>query len=678
MAKIETLYASSGGAQESVGIEGSALYGPSYNKVGAEFIRVNGQVAAMNTNYNQGYFQRVEHAPWMNGVTVLSMQLMIDAGQGYSSDGSNPREGTVSVCAAGSEYNVSMGYEYLFNQMKVAQEFATCPTGELTVISVTDNALKESILRYGVVLKMKSSNMYAEAKLLAVTYEYMDENESPEVTITAAPSVVYMADDIVLSWRYSQSANLAQTAVDVDLCTAEGASLSRLADKVSGNAKSITVNLRSVKTKLQAGEGWMLRVRAYAKNNALVSAWADAPLALKNIEPAIISPKNGENRMAASVVSLQWKKADGDTSVGAPYGFTVQYSETAGETWTDLLVKGTTKSGDSGWYLDVPANTFRHGSVQWRVLVWDTEYQYGSFARETFNAVVQASTSSVQCDGKPLPTISWTSASQVAYQVRFADYDSGAIYGTAHSHRVPYVYEDGLYQAQVRTQAETGAWSAWTPEKYVSVTNTPPTVEQFRLVAKKTAHAVTLTWDVLDAFAAYILYRDNVPIHVGTSRQYTDVYGNGSVAYFVRGITAAGNYLQSINAVLDVTPDVDCLYDIASDRWIPLKFSSEPRKRQYMTSQRLSLRYYSGRRNPVAFTEGFYEHSGTFSCCTKNPAEAQEIERLAGAEVICKGRDGESIRGILNSVTRVSGQVQEVSFSVTETDWEEKVKYETA
>ena len=356
----------------------------------------------------------------------------------------------------------------------------------------------------------------------------------------------------------------------------------------------------------------------------------------------------------------------------------MQYSENAGETWTDLLVKGSASSDASGWYLDVPANTFRHGTIQWRVLVWDTAYQFGKFAKETFGAVVQASTSSVQCDGKPLPTISWTSSSQVAYQVRFADYDSGTVYGAAQKHRVPYVYEDGLYAAQVRTQATTGAWSDWTPVQYVQITNVPPVVDLFRFVLTKTTHAVTTVWDTSGTFAAYILYRGGVPIHVGTDRRYTDLYGNGTQSYFVRGITADGYYLQSKTGTIDATPDVDCLYDIAGDRWIPLKFSAEPRKRQYMTNERVSLRYYAGRSKPVAFTEGFIEHSGSFVCCTQNPAEAKEIERLAGTEVICKSRDGESIRGILNSVNRVSGQVQDVSFVVNEIDWEEKVKYETA
>ena len=97
-----------------------------------------------------------------------------------------------------------------------------------------------------------------------------------------------------------------------------------------------------------------------------------------------------------------------------------------------------------------------------------------------------------------------------------------------------------------------------------------------------------------------------------------------------------------------------------------------------MRNEKVTFRYYAGRNKPVAYTEGFLERSGSFVCCTRSAEDAREIENLAGAEVICKSRDGESIRGILNAVQRVSGRVQDISFTVTEIDLEEKVRYETA
>lgn len=678
MAKTEHLYASSGGAQQGTDTQGNELYGRSYNRIGVKFIYSGEQVIAMNRDYYQGYFAKVDHAPWMDGVSVLSMRVLVNVGQAYNSGEGRPMSGTVSVCAAVSGYSESLGYEYLFAQMGSAQEFATCPTGQYTVVEVTGAELMESILRYGVVLKAKTSNMYADAYVSAVEYEYKDENEAPDVTLTSSPSVVYMGSDIKLSWGYSQSADLVQTAVDAELCSEDGAVSYRLADKVQTAAKTLTVNLRSIKTKITAGNKWAFRVRAYAKSNTLVSEWAQSSaVTLKNITPMLVSPKSGENRMASSAIRMQWKKSDADAAAGTPYGFTLQYSETAGESWKDLLNKESAGEDEKGWYVDVPADTFSHGTINWRVLVWDTEYQYGNFARDTFNAVVQASTSAVGCDGKPLPTVSWVSASQVAYQVKFADYDSGAVYGTANSHRIPYVYDDGLYAVQVRTQATTGAWSDWTQVQYVQIENVQPSGTA-TVSVEKMKHSVTVTWRTSGTFAGFILYRNGIPVYAGSEKTFADAYANGKVTYTVRAITASKYYVQSAAVSADATPESDCLYDVEAKRWIPMKFSAEPRRRQYMRNEKVTYRYYAGRKKPVAYTEGFLERSGSFVCCTKSAEDAKEIEALAGAEVICKGRDGESIRGILNGVQRISGRVQDVSFTVTEVDWEEKVRYETA
>lgn len=576
-------------------------------------------------------------------------------------------------------------YQQQYEIISSAPKTWVLNTGATTEIRITDPDVIRQALQYGIGINPSSGGNWKNRALSEMAVTYSDPNEPPDVTEVKAPSTVYTSDDITLQWNYSQSADIDQTAVDVQLSTADGALKYSLAEKTSVKEGKITVNLRGITSPLMTSEKHVFRVRAYTKNNALASEWAESPeFTLRNIAVEIVSPKNGENRLAASVNRLKWKKAAGDTSRNAPFAFSVSYSVDAGETWTSLLGKGEASTDGGSWYIDVSANTFRHGVVQWLVMPWSTEYQPGTSEKASFFSVVQASSSKLQCDGKPLPTISWESSSQVAYQVRFADYDSGAVFGTAKSHRVPYVYDTGIYAAQVRTQASTGQWSEWTPLEYVQVTNVPPN-SKIQFVARKTGRASTFQWRVSPTadetvnFEAFVLYRDDVPIYVGTEKIYTDLYASGPHRYYLRGVTKDGYFLEAIsgNGQLDVSPDEDCLYDIDGQKFVTMKFSSAPKQRQYRVNKIVSLRYYAGRSKPVAYTEGYMERSASYTCTTQNIEEARMLEALAGKEVIAKSKSGTSIRGIMNNVSRVEGTLHEMMFTVTETDWEERVPYET-
>ena len=131
----------------------------------------------------------------------------------------------------------------------------------------------------------------------------------------------------------------------------------------------------------------------------------------------------------------------------------------------------------------IPADTLAAG--RWTLTICaapeDSEDYYGNSSDfwtsgQTFTYVVREnpSSSSVTCDGRPVPVVSWVSTSQAAYQVRFGDYDSGARAGTETSFTVPRIFRDGAYPVQVRTASSAGDWSPWTDVVYAEIVNTEP------------------------------------------------------------------------------------------------------------------------------------------------------------------------------------------------------------
>lgn len=605
--------------------------------------------------------------------TVHSITIHVDW-TGSSQGGYSVYMGVLS-----SDPRTNWDYQRIYNIASSAPATWTLTSGAETNITVTDAESIKKILDYGLGMRPASSvGDWMAIPMVECTIAYSDPYEPSKVTLTSYPEELYLSDNAVLAWSYSQSADIAQYAVDIELYnTGDGTSYA-LASKTVTTEKAYEVSLRGITAALSNDAAWAFRVRAYTRSGAVVSDWAvsDA-VTLRNIAVEIVSPKGGENKLAAQAVQLRWKKAAADTSANAPYGFTVQYSTNAGETWTAVLTKGTAEKDSSGWYINIPANTFPNGVIHWRVQVWTTQYQSGAYVREVFSAVVQASTSAVSCNGRPLPTLSWTSSSQAAYQVRFADYDSGAVFGSGTSHTVPYVYADGLYAVQVRTQATTGEWSAWTDVQYVQITNVTPS-GSVALGALKTRHTAELSWTPSGSFAGYILYRGGVPVYAGSEKRHTDITANGRNVYFVRAITSDGYYVQSASVEADATPATDCLYDYSAGQWISLRYSSAPRRRQFSANRRVSYRYYAGREYPIVFTEGFGERTGTFSYCFRDRAESEAVEKLKGETVCYKGRDGSVLYGVLNSVSRVSEIVQDITFTVTEIDRKERAAYASA
>lgn len=365
-----------------------------------------------------------------------------------------------------------------------------------------------------------------------------------------------------------------------------------------------------------------------------------------------------------------------------PSGFRLQYSRDEGATWAILT---DNLNGDTYTYT-IPAETMASGTFMWRVIakyVDDTYITPGVSDNETSRFVYRTNptTSSVSCDGKPQPTVSWTSSEQKSYQVRFGDYDSGAVYSAAKSHTVPRFFADGNYPVQVRTQVASGEWSDWSETIYVAITNTAPE-DVITLTAERDGDAVKLVWDCMynATYVQYIVYRNGVPIHKTDGGKnmagFVDNLAVGKSAYFVRGITATKNYYQSETKTVDATPATDLLYDVEAGTYIRLRYTvSAPTTVTYSRQIGVSYQYFAGRTEPVAIVNGRIERSTTQTYGSRTRELADKIDGMAGRTVLFRDTRGGGIYGVIEQVQTVHGRIHSVTFTVREVYHNERIEY---
>ena len=565
--------------------------------------------------------------------------------------------------------------------------------GAVTVV-FSDTEDINNILKNGIAFVQPNSLSVGEEtdavysiREVNVSVWYTNPNEPPKINLSAYDaSTRPITQSVTLKWVYSQASDVPQKYVDVSVSVQTEDAYVQIINKQECTEPSITIKPEQypqiLASQMNAQEYWItlhFKVRAYSENGA-VSDWTSAYSWILTF-PTVsdLSPSGGQTVLSDGIINLEWasgfkKLTGGMYEVSPPTEYDIEYSVDAGESWRAIETQFTAPSENGVFYCAVPPGTFPAGIINWRVRAYANGYTVDLWSQESFIVRVQASTSSVSCDGKPHPTVSWASSSQIAYQVRFADYDSGAVYGSAASHKIPYVYADGAYPVQVRTQAADGAWSDWTELEYVTIRNTAP-AGSLTLTAAKTRHAVALEWSGTE-FGTYILYRNGIPVYIGSGTSYTDVGANGNASYYVRGMVEP-NYLQSNTAELDASPANDCMYDLNTQKWIPLRYSYSPRSRGYSETVNVVYKYYAGRKYPVAYVDGTADRQLNVSYVFKTMEDADRVREALGHMVIFKDTRGRRIIGIFGSMTEtVEARRVQHTITVVQVDYKEEVRYE--
>ena len=425
-----------------------------------------------------------------------------------------------------------------------------------------------------------------------------------------------------------------------------------------------------------------IRLQIQAKSAAGVYS---EPLTIqtKNVlrEVKITKPAQDSVQIANAGIKIAWDLIGADyLSQQSAYDMLISYD--GGAIWQTLIenIPGTATSHT------IPAEAIHSGAVMWRLqqkFLSNTLVQptIGAGARSRFTARYNPTAAAVTCDNLPQPTVSWTSSEQKSYQVRFGDYDSGAVYSAAKSHTVPRFFADGNYPVQVRTQVASGEWSDWSETIYVAINNTPPD-DAITLTAERDGDAVKLVWYCMynATYVQYIVYRNGVPIHKTDGGKnmagFVDNLAVGKSAYFVRGITATKNYYQSETKNVDATPVTDILYDVDAGTYIRLRYTvSSPTTVTYSRQIGVSYQYFAGRAEPVAIVNGRIERSTTQTYGSRTRELADRIDAMTGRTVLFRDTRGGGIYGVIEQVQTVHGRIHSVTFTVREVYHNERVEY---
>ena len=567
----------------------------------------------------------------------------------------------------------------------------TVPVGKTTSgeIAITSSAQIIKLMSYGAGMRASDESLggdgYAFTQCYAsikYTLEYTNDTIPPVVTMRNATGETMCQSGYYIHWNYSQFSNSKQNGVECEVddhgVWRENFSLDSTQDAISG-IRGTTMRAANYPKISAPSEDINVRLRAVSAAGYW-SEYATMVLTLKFPVCVPESPAGGENKLGGEDIVLTWSVSavDGLAIGSYPTKYDVDYSTNGGESWISLAKKATIERVSQKYSYTIPANTLPEGVIKWRVRGYAAyslsgEYTIDSYGEETFVCKIQAGTSTVTCDGKPQPTIGWTSSAQVAYQVRFADYDSGAVYSAEKTHKIPKIYADGLYLVQVRTQASNGKWSEWTDVKYVQITNSAQS-DAVTLTAAVTTHAVALSWVDAGTSAKYIVYRDGVAVYVGTAKTYTDVGANGETKYFVRAVKTTGYYAQSATVVVDATPQNDCMYDADNAVWIPLRYSLSQRVRNYSRSGQVVYKHYAGRTKPIAYNSGYVTRQISAEYAFKSRDEALRLNNTVGRVMIYKDTRGGVLIGVVDDVRiAVYARIYSAQLTITEVDYNEEV-----
>lgn len=423
----------------------------------------------------------------------------------------------------------------------------------------------------------------------------------------------------------------------------------------------------------------LLYIRAFHEYNGFIvpSNWSGIYVNISSYRPVIsdVSPGSYSIVLGTSDLTISWAYAHQKNRAQAQY--TLRYSADGGETWTDYAVRVANTDNS----VTIPANTLPTGTVKFELYVYETpgtmpDSLHSNTLSFTYLVKAQPSTSTVTCDNKPVPTVSWTSAAQAAYQVRISgtvngidiSYDTGAVFGSATTHTASRVFDDGVYAVTMRTQTDAGDWSDWTDPIFAVIANTPP-ADTVSLAGAVSDSRAILTATPNGSFAGLMWYRDGLPRRCSTASRWADAEPVGEHTYFVRALTDDGNYAQSETLTLDVALPCDLISGDGGDTWQYLLYTLQsPHSIGRTRTAGVQYKHYAGRALPVAVTDGSQTQTVTAAYAFEDAAGADAVASLAGKQVLYKSRRAGSFRGVVTDTATTDSVAHEVSFTVAMTD----------
>lgn len=342
---------------------------------------------------------------------------------------------------------------------------------------------------------------------------------------------------------------------------------------------------------------------------------------------------------------------------------------TDGVSWTELSAAETSATS-----VIIPAGTLASNVQYWRIKV----VSQSDFESAWSAAIQIIVTSPSVCilsavTSTPRPIVSWSCEGQQAFQARFGDYETKAIYGTTKTYQCPIYLDDGTYIVSVRTQGSNGLWSQWSSQT-ITVQNVPGDAITLGIFA---THRAKLTWSGGENGTYYVL-RDGVPIAKTTENTYTDQFVIGKHTYQVLEQLADGNYTLSNEATATMLPDHAIISPVPLANWQDVNLSRESHKSFTEShTNTIALVHYVGRALPSMEDSGFVDKTMTFDVVFRTQKDAAAFEALRGKIVCCKTKIGRMIIGVLSGYTVDTDRwYSQYSCTITATDYLEAIVYE--
>lgn len=430
----------------------------------------------------------------------------------------------------------------------------------------------------------------------------------------------------------------------------------------AGTASSLTVPAETFTADMI---DWWVEITANTGGKA-----ASDPVSISTIDavskPVAVSPV-GEYVNDAAGVLFVWRHV---IETGTPQkGYHLQTS-TEGATWNDLA------QGDDGTdrYLD-GHGSLPTGPIYWHVRTKNTDGAWGTWS-ETAAIVVQRAPQAPQIvytDEHPLPTIGWQAMDQEGYRLTIGGFDTGWVASTDKTYTHGDILPDGVYPVTLRIMTTLGEES---PAAHIDIEikNVPGEAPALHIAERK--QAVHLRWQPIDGAVYYVL-RDGVPVLRTEQAEAWDHFASGAHRYVVRAMKD-GNYTDSAPLVGVSRVDNAVISALEPVAWIKLsvKSQSRPTYDESSTGQ-ATFRHFYGRALPVGYTSGFADITSNMTW-TLRPEEAgnyDKLRALTGLAIVYKDCFGRVRFGVLTAVSGGLTEQAELSLTITQTDYQERVDY---
>lgn len=355
------------------------------------------------------------------------------------------------------------------------------------------------------------------------------------------------------------------------------------------------------------------------------------------------------------------------------YGATLQYSTNNGESWEQL---GSVIGSDT--FYNVPADTLPAGTVLWRVQATNSDGDTSDWS-EPANIIVRSKPFPplvTVIENSPRPTITWQADDQKAYQIIARDYNSGELYGTDKTYKIPVFLPDGPTQIQVRIQNSFGLWSDWT---IVTANIQNKNIGTISVQGFSNKYNIKLSWieNIISEDTIYYIYKDGNVIGKTKNTYFIDELAFGIHTYQIRG-AIGDNYALSNEVDVQLIIENACIAIYGEWDWIDLKIRRggfPTLSTQY--GNNIVYQHFAGRELPVAEIGDELDISWSFSFSALSTDVETKMRKLFKKLVVYKDpRDGVCI-GVLGGQQIVSDRYSwDFVYMIQAVDYREVISYD--